>query len=186
MAHGDAVAVLAPTRYEWTVLDFALWAIGAFAVPIYQSSSADQIAWIVSDSGARVVITDSPASAERVRAAVDGPMPVWVIDDGLLAALTAEGATVPAVELGARAGAVTSHDIATIIYTSGTTGRPKGCALTHANLVFETRTMAISFAPQIAERDAGTLLFLPLAHVFGRVVQVWCSRGRCPWPTART
>lgn len=177
---GDAIAIMAANRYEWTVLDFALWTIGAFAVPIYESSSAEQIAWIVTDSGATTVIVDTPANAQRVAAAITVARPIWVMDEELLATLTADGAAIDEAALVAREAGVQPGDVATIIYTSGTTGRPKGCVLTHGNFVFMVRSLVASFAPQLAEPGAATVLFLPLAHVFGRVAEVWAAEGMLP------
>ncbi len=184
---GEPVAILSPTRYEWTVLDFALWSIGAFAVPIYDSSSAEQIEWILRDSRAVAVITDTEASATRVREAVAEPPPLWVVDDGLLDALAVEGADVTDDVLTARAAAARPEDPATIVYTSGTTGRPKGCVITHSNLLFVVRTLVATTGPVVQQPGAKTVLFLPLAHVLGRGAQVYCALGgmqvaHCPNP----
>jgi long-chain acyl-CoA synthetase len=175
---GQPVAILSPTRYEWTVLDFALWTAGAFAVPIYDSSSAEQIEWILADSGAVAVITDSTRSADRVRGAtLSSPPPIWVMDDGLVDALAAEGVAVADEVLSTRCAAVSPQDPATIVYTSGTTGRPKGCVITHENLMFVTRTLAVTTEPVPSEPGARTVLFLPLAHVLGRGAQVYSAVG---------
>ena len=184
---GNPVAILSPTRYEWTVLDFAIWSIGAFAVPIYDSSSAEQIAWIVRDSRAVAVITDSDATAARVREAVSEPPPLWVMDDGLLGSLAAEGSTVSDDVLATRATVARPEDPATIVYTSGTTGRPKGCVITHSNLLFVVRTLVATTGPVVQQPGARTVLFLPLAHVLGRGAQVYCALGgmqvaHCPNP----
>ncbi len=184
---GRPVAILSPTRYEWTVLDFAIWSIGAFAVPIYDSSSAEQIAWIVRDSRAVAVITDSDATAARVREAVSEPPPLWVMDDGLLGSLAAEGSTVSDDVLATRATVARPEDPATIVYTSGTTGRPKGCVITHSNLLFVVRTLVATTGPVVQQPGARTVLFLPLAHVLGRGAQVYCALGgmqvaHCPNP----
>ena len=175
---GQPVAILSPTRYEWTVLDFALWTAGAFAVPIYDSSSAEQIEWILQDSDAVAVITDSALAADRVAgAALTSPPPIWVIDDGLLDALVAEGAEVPDEVLTERSAAVTPQDPATIVYTSGTTGRPKGCVITHENLMYVARTLVMGTQPVVTTPGARTVLFLPLAHVLGRGAQVYSAEG---------
>lgn len=184
---GRPVAILSPTRYEWTVLDFAIWSIGAFAVPIYDSSSAEQIAWIVRDSRAVAVITDSDATAARVREAVSEPPPLWVMDAGLLGSLAAEGSTVSDDVLATRATVARPEDPATIVYTSGTTGRPKGCVITHSNLLFVVRTLVATTGPVVQQPGARTVLFLPLAHVLGRGAQVYCALGgmqvaHCPNP----
>ncbi|MCU0263066.1 MAG: AMP-dependent synthetase/ligase [Candidatus Nanopelagicales bacterium] len=175
---GQPVAILSPTRYEWTVLDFALWTAGAFAVPIYDSSSAEQIEWILQDSEAVAVITDTSRSADRVRGAtLTTPLPIWVIDDGLLDALVAEGAGVPDEVLVTRQAAVSPKDPATIVYTSGTTGRPKGCVITHENLMFVALTLVVGTQPVVTTPGARTVLFLPLAHVLGRGAQVYSAVG---------
>ncbi|MGB7982193.1 MAG: AMP-dependent synthetase/ligase [Candidatus Nanopelagicales bacterium] len=174
---GQPVAILSPTRYEWTVLDFALWAAGAFAVPIYDSSSAEQIEWILADSAAVAVITDSAGSAQRVRDAVLAAPPIWVMDDDLVQALTAEGTDVAEEVITARSAATRPADPATIVYTSGTTGRPKGCVITHENLMFVAQTLVASTGPVVSTPGARTVLFLPLAHVLGRGAQVYSALG---------
>lgn len=174
---GDAVGLLSPTSYEWTVLDFALWAVGAYAVPIYDSSSEEQIEWIVSDSGMTAVLVATDALCERVVRALPEPLPVWVIADGLLAALSEEGTDVPPDEVAARTAATRPDDPATIVYTSGTTGRPKGCVITHANLAFVVDTLVASTGPVVTTPGARTVLFLPLAHVLGRGAHVFCAQG---------
>lgn len=184
---GAPVAIMSPTRYEWTVLDFALWRAGCFAVPIYESSSAEQIDWILQDSGVVAVITDSTAAADRVRAATATPPPIWVMSDGLLEELAADGTDVAEDEVEARCARVSPQDPATIVYTSGTTGRPKGCVITHSNLLFVVRTLVATTGPVVREPGAKTVLFLPLAHVLGRGAQVYCAEGgmqvaHCPNP----
>lgn len=184
---GSPVGILAPTRYEWTVLDFALWRAGAFAVPIYDSSSAEQIEWIVNDSQVTTVIVGSSRQATLVAACLADPPPIWVMDDDLLGALAAEGAVVTGEALDARTAAVTPDSPATIVYTSGTTGRPKGCIITHTNLMFVGRTLVATTRPVVDEPGARTVLFLPLAHVLGRGAQVYCAEGgmqvaHCPNP----
>ncbi|MCU0262144.1 MAG: long-chain fatty acid--CoA ligase [Candidatus Nanopelagicales bacterium] len=175
---GQPVAILSPTRYEWTVLDFALWTAGAFAVPIYDSSSAEQIEWILQDSDAVAVITDSTKSADRVRGAtLSSSPPIWVMDDGLIESLVADGAAVSDEVLTTRCAAVAPRDPATIVYTSGTTGRPKGCVITHENLMYVARTLVAGTAPVVTTPGARTVLFLPLAHVLGRGAQVYSAEG---------
>ncbi len=175
---GQPVAILSPTRYEWTVLDFALWTAGAFAVPIYDSSSAEQIEWILQDSEVVAVITDSRSSADRVHGSTLGTVPpVWVMDDDLLSALQAEGASVADEVLEERIASVSVGDPATIVYTSGTTGRPKGCVISHESLMYVARTLAVGTAPVVSEPGARTVLFLPLAHVLGRGAQVYSAFG---------
>ncbi len=178
---GDRVGIMAKTRYEWTVTDFALWSVAAVPVPIYETSSADQVGWILSDAQAVGCVVETRGHAARVeqaRAAGDG-LPalrhVWQIEDGdlpTLDSLRQQGAGTDATVLEQRAATLAPESLATLIYTSGTTGRPKGCMLTHDNFVAEC-TSAIAMLPELFERDdASTLLFLPLAHVFGRMIEV--------------
>ncbi|WP_369133181.1 long-chain fatty acid--CoA ligase [Modestobacter sp. I12A-02662] len=171
---GDRVGLLARTRYEWTVLDFAIWTAGAVVVPIYETSSTDQISWILSDSGARALVVEGAshaAAVDSVRAEVPELGPVWVIDDGALDQLTTAGAELPDSELTARRATLTSASLATLIYTSGTTGRPKGCELTHANFLFEVRN-GMGLLSGYLNDQGSLLLFIPLAHVLARVLQV--------------
>jgi long-chain acyl-CoA synthetase len=171
---GDRVGLLARTRYEWTVLDFAIWTAGAVVVPIYETSSADQLAWILADSGARAIVVENAGHAATVGSVRDQTPelgPVWVIDDGALDVLTQAGADVPDGELTARRATVTADSLATLIYTSGTTGRPKGCELTHANFLFEIRN-GMTLLDRYLNPDGSLLLFIPLAHVLARVLEV--------------
>ncbi|MCW2760017.1 MAG: AMP-dependent synthetase and ligase [Marmoricola sp.] len=183
---GDRVALISRTRYEWTLLDYAIWFAGAATVPVYETSSATQVEWILTDSGARAVFTETPEHSSRVKEVRDG-LPelhhVWSIEGNGLGILRTLGEDVSDAELEARRTHAGPDDLATLIYTSGTTGRPKGCMLTHGNFMFEL-TVAIAdldvlFDPpeEIADAPA-TLLFLPLAHVFARIIQVGCVKGR--------
>ncbi|HEV7727574.1 MAG TPA: long-chain fatty acid--CoA ligase [Modestobacter sp.] len=177
---GDRVGLLAKTRYEWTVLDYAIWTAGAVVVPVYETSSADQISWILADSGARAIVVETAehaASVESVRAEAPELGPVWVIDDGALETHTAAGADVPDSELAARRATLTADSLATLIYTSGTTGRPKGCELTHANFLFEIRN-GMSLLGNYLDEQGSLLLFIPLAHVLARVLQVGAINTR--------
>ncbi|MEI2786590.1 MAG: AMP-dependent synthetase/ligase [Candidatus Nanopelagicales bacterium] len=182
---GAPVAILASTSYEWAVLDFALWSIGAFAVPIYDSSSAEQIEWILADSAATAVVVDTANAAERVGNGQAPPL--WRFDEGLLAALREEGAHVEDAVIDQRLAAASPQDIATIVYTSGTTGRPRGCVLTHENLMFVVQTLVATTGPVVTTPGARTVMFLPTAHVLGRGAQVYCALGgmqvaHCPKP----
>ncbi|MCW2582748.1 MAG: long-chain-fatty-acid--CoA ligase [Klenkia sp.] len=177
---GDRVALLARTRYEWTVLDFAIWTAGAVVVPVYETSSPDQIAWILADSGARAVVVESSehaASVDSVRDQAPELGPVWVIDDDALGTLSAAGDEVPDSELAARRASLSPDSLATLIYTSGTTGRPKGCELTHANFLFEIGN-GMTLLGRFMNMDGSLLLFIPLAHVLARVLQVGAIKTR--------
>ncbi|RZT85136.1 long-chain acyl-CoA synthetase [Pseudonocardia sediminis] len=178
---GDRVALLSRTRFEWTLFDYAILAAGAVTVPIYETSSPDQIAWIVSDSGAVGIVVETDehvASVDKVRDQLDGLRTVWQIEasgaspdaPGAVEQLTGLGSNISEEEVHARRNAVAADDLATLIYTSGTTGRPKGCELTHRNLVTECRTVGRIF-PELLSEDGSVLLFLPLAHVFGKAIQ---------------
>lgn len=171
---GDRVALLSRTRYEWTLIDYAIWYAGAVTVPVYETSSPDQIRWILADAQCVLAIVEAPghsASVETIRHDVPALIDVLVIDGGAVDALTSRGAAVSTDDLEQRRGAVRAGDLATIIYTSGTTGRPKGCLLTHRNFVDEL-TACIQQVPELFAPGASTLLFLPLAHVFARILEV--------------
>jgi len=175
---GDRVGLLSRTRYEWTLLDFAILAAGGVTVPVYETSSAEQVEWILSDSGARAAVVESAAhraTVESVRERLPELATVWQLDtggeQGAVEALSELGRDLPDDELHARRRQVGGDDLATLVYTSGTTGRAKGCELTHRNLLAETRTV-VRAAPELLNPDAQILLFLPLAHVLARVIQL--------------
>ncbi|MCL2595950.1 MAG: AMP-dependent synthetase/ligase [Promicromonosporaceae bacterium] len=172
---GDRVAIMSSTRYEWTLLDYAIWAAGGVSVPVYETSSPDQVQWILGDSGASVAVVETQAhlgTVEAVREKLSELRDVLVIDAGAIATLIAEGATIDEAEVVARRDAVVGADLATIIYTSGSTGRPKGAELTHANFTHVSMNAADAL-PELLEREgARMLLFLPLAHVFARMIQM--------------
>jgi long-chain acyl-CoA synthetase len=178
---GDRVGILSRTRYEWTWADFALWAAGAVPVPIYETSSADQLAWILADSGCVALIAETRDHAE-LAASVAGRTPamrrVWVIDEGDLGDLARAGRELSGGIVEERRRALTAADLATVIYTSGTTGNPKGCELTHGNLLFELRTIVHEAEPVFAGDGGSTLLFIPLAHVFARIIEIGCAVAR--------
>jgi long-chain acyl-CoA synthetase len=177
---GDRVVLQAKTRYEWTVLDFAIWTAGAVVVPVYETSSADQVAWILADSGARAAVVERAEHAEAVdsvREQAPDLGPVWVIDEDALGTLTAAGADVPDAELAARRAALSAQSLATLIYTSGTTGRPKGCELTHANFLFEIGN-GMGLLTRFLNPEGSILLFIPLAHVLARVIEVGAVKTR--------
>ncbi len=172
---GDSVAIMSRTRYEWTVADFALWSAGAVPVPIYETSSADQVEWILADSGAVGVIVETGAhlaSVEKGRSRLPGLQHVWVIDQGDVDSLSRDGDDVDDAELDARREALDRDTLATIIYTSGTTGRPKGVELTHGNFLTLAENTAEKLAAVVKAPGSSTLLFLPLAHVFARFIEV--------------
>ncbi|NES12329.1 MULTISPECIES: long-chain fatty acid--CoA ligase [Micromonospora] len=177
---GDRVALMSRTRYEWTLLDYAIWAAGAVTVPIYETSSAEQAAWILADSGAVSAVVESTAHATLV-AGVRDRLPelreVWQIELGAVDQLVAAGESVDPAEVEVRRSTLTADDIATIIYTSGTTGRPKGCVLTHRNIYADIAN-AVPVLPNLFRQGASTLLFLPLAHAFARLIQVGVVQAR--------
>ncbi|MER8005546.1 AMP-dependent synthetase/ligase [Streptomyces sp. NPDC094149] len=188
---GGRVAVMSRTRYEWTVLDFAIWAAGGQTVPVYATSSAEQVEWIVRDSGARFVVTETAGNTTTVTTGTgrhQTPPRTWELDEDALTELTVLGREVPDEEVTKRRTALTPDTIATICYTSGTTGRPKGCVLTHANLHAEAANTVELLHPifkEVTRQQASTLLFLPLAHILGRTLQIACLMarieiGHCP------
>jgi len=178
---GDRVGLMSKTRYEWTLADFAIWFVGGVTVPIYETSSAEQVSWILSDSGAVAVFTETDEHTELVgglRDALPALREVWAFDAGAVDRLGESGAGVDDGEIEARRATLSGSSVATVIYTSGTTGRPKGCELTHSNFR-ELCTNAVALLPQVVQAPgASTLLFLPLAHVFARFVQVLCVAAR--------
>jgi long-chain acyl-CoA synthetase len=176
---GERVALMSRTRMEWTLLDYAILAAGAVTVPIYETSSAEQIAWIMSDSEAVAIIVETAEHADLVAQA--GELPacrhVFVIDDGALDTITAQGMSVRPGAVDERVAAIGHGDLATIIYTSGTTGRPKGCVLTQGNLCTNVAQAAQAWR-EVLRDDDSTLLFLPLAHSFAKIVAlVLLDRG---------
>ena len=184
---GDRVALMSRTRYEWTLLDFAIWTAGAVGVPVYETSSSEQVQWILADSGAVACIVETPeheALVTGLRDQLTGLRDLWTIETGAVDELTASGRTVEDKTLEERRTAVQPADLATIIYTSGTTGRPKGCELTHSNMFFEVANVVSphpgdeSLGRVFQDDGASTLLFLPLAHVFARLVEVGVVMAR--------
>jgi long-chain acyl-CoA synthetase len=173
---GDRVGLLSHTRYEWTLADYAIWAAGAVTVPVYETSAAGQVEWILGDSGARAAIVETDQHAAIVgdlRDRLPGLSRVWQITG--LDELARTGADVTDDQFRQRRAARRAGDLATIIYTSGTTGRPKGCELTHRNLLSAVRNAVHGALPEIFEiADCSTLLFMPLAHVFARIIEIGC------------
>jgi long-chain acyl-CoA synthetase len=192
---GDRVAILSANCYEWTLFDFAIWAAGAASVPIYVTSSAEQIEWIMSDSGAVAVVAENAALAQRVegvREKLPALAHVWRIDDKAVETLVEAGKDLSDTAVKERREAVKVDDLATLIYTSGTTGKPKGVALTHRNL-FASCNNAVEYLAALFKGDGlestSTLLFLPLAHVFGRMVEVGAVIARATlghWADVKT
>jgi long-chain acyl-CoA synthetase len=170
---GDRVAIMARTRYEWTILDFATWYAGAVVVPIYDTSSAEQIDWILNDSHSVGIIVETPALRDLVQTVLPShTRHVWTMTDDVLAILREAGKHIGDDEIERRRNAVTPSSLATLIYTSGTTGKPKGVQLTHANFLSETGNVAQGASELFLKPGGSTLLFLPVAHVFGRMVQI--------------
>ncbi|MGI5377372.1 AMP-dependent synthetase/ligase [Streptomyces sp. CA-251387] len=181
---GDRIAVMARTRYEWTLLDFGAWAAGLVTVPVYPTSSVFQTRWILQDSGAVALVTETAAQAAALGPELDRVPDLrhmWVMEKGHVERLAESGAQQPDGEVAVRRGMLAPDTLATLIYTSGTTGRPKGCALTHGNFFAEVDNAIELLYPIFKARtseEASVLLFLPMSHVFGRMVAVACIRAR--------
>ncbi|MEV0369426.1 AMP-dependent synthetase/ligase [Streptomyces sp. NPDC050636] len=172
---GDRVGLMSRTRYEWTLLDFAIWSAGAITVPVYETSSAEQIQWILGDSGAVACLVETPtheAAVESVRDRLPGLANVWQIERDAIARLRAAGDGIADEEVDERSAIADADSPATIVYTSGTTGRPKGCVLSHRSFFAECGNTVERLRPLFRTGDASVLLFLPVAHVFGRLVQI--------------
>lgn len=184
LAPGDRIAIMARTTYEWTLLDFAAWAAGLVTVPVYPTSSVFQVRWILQDSGAVALATETVAQASALgpeRDRIPDLRHMWVFEKGHVERLAELGRDVPDQEVAVRRGVLGPDTLATLIYTSGTTGRPKGCALTHGNFFAEIDNAIELLHPIFRAKTsdaASMLLFLPLSHVFGRMVAVACLRAR--------
>ncbi|MGW2562357.1 AMP-dependent synthetase/ligase [Streptomyces sp. NPDC001514] len=181
---GDRVAIMCRTRYEWTLFDFAVWTVGAQSVPIYPTSSAEQVFWMLHDAEVSACMVEHEDHAMTIGSVIDR-LPhlkrLWQLDKGAVAELFAAGTRIDEDVVDRHRRAVTPESVATVIYTSGTTGRPKGCVITHANFMYETHTLIGRWEPVFHSKpgdEAATLLFLPLAHVFGRMVEVAAILGR--------
>ncbi|WP_443050688.1 AMP-dependent synthetase/ligase [Streptomyces sp. H27-D2] len=181
---GDRLAIMARTTYEWTLLDFGAWAAGLVTVPIYPTSSALQARWIIHDSGAVGCAVEN-VEQTRLISAERGKLPhlehLWQFDAGAVCQLTNAGRRIPDSLVTERRAGLSPQSTATLIYTSGTTGRPKGCVLTHGNFFAEVDNSIELLHPvfkSVSKEPASTLLFLPLSHVFGRMVAVGCLRSR--------
>jgi long-chain acyl-CoA synthetase len=170
---GERVAIMARTRYEWTILDFAIWYAGAVVVPIYDTSSAEQIDWILNDSSTVGIIVETPALRELVQTVLPSHTKhIWTMTEDVLAVLRNAGAQVSDDEIERRRAALLPGTLATLIYTSGTTGKPKGVSLTHGNFLAECGNVVQGASDLFLKPGGSTLLFLPVAHVFGRMVQI--------------
>ncbi|MFD5189057.1 AMP-dependent synthetase/ligase [Streptomyces sp. NPDC058357] len=181
---GDRIAIMARTTYEWTLLDFAAWAAGLVTVPIYPTSSAFQTRWILQDSGAVACAVETAEQSRLIsqeRKQLGDLAHLWQFDTGALGRLKTLGRDVPDDSVAARRATLEPETPATLIYTSGTTGRPKGCVLSHGNFFAEVDNAIELLHPvfkSVSEYPASTLLFLPLSHVFGRMVAIGCLRAR--------
>lgn len=179
IAAGDRVGLISKTRYEWTLLDYAIWWVGACTVPIYETSSAEQIKWILKDSAAVACIVESAEHYEKVRSVrPDAPSlrNIWSLHANAISEIETIGTGIDDADVESRRATIESGTLATLIYTSGTTGRPKGCMLTHGNFRFELESATSALDDLFGSEDAATLLFLPLAHVFARIIQIGAIR----------
>lgn len=179
---GERVGLMSRTRYEWTLLDFAIWSAGGIPVPIYETSSPEQVEWILRDSGAAALIVETAAhrsTVDSVLGKLDSELTVWQIEGErpAVSELTEAGKELADEQVHERRRTLTPDSTATLVYTSGTTGRPKGCDLTHGNLLAEVRANSSAF-PQIMEPGNSLLLFLPLAHVLARALALTCVYSR--------
>ena len=176
---GQAVAIMSRTRYEWTLIDFAIWYAGAVSVPIYESSAPSQMEWILSDSDSVALFVENAEHLERfeqIKAGAPMVRKVWEIESDAISQLIKLGRDISDSSIEAKRKSSKLRDLATIIYTSGTTGKPKGCELTHRGFVELSKNATLEL-PQVVAEGASTLLFLPLAHVFARFIEVLCVHG---------
>ncbi len=183
LERGDRVAIMSGTSYEWMLCDFAIWTAGGVTVPIYETSSAEQVEWNLGDSGAVAIFTADDALTgivEQVRPRLASLRAVWSMEPAELDALAATGSDIDRAKVETRRTSQTSDSLATIIYTSGTTGRPKGCMLTHANLLSEQRNVvaAKNVTEMVFNANSKTLLFIPVAHILARVIQLAAVHNR--------
>ena len=169
---GDRVAIMAKTRYEWTILDFAIIYCGAVTVPIYETSSAEQVKWILSDSGSVMIIVESPTLAQTAKTVLpESCKEILTITNDALPTLMAAGREIPDSKVDERISSLGPDDTMTLIYTSGTTGNPKGVTFSHGNFISECSNVVQYAYVEFLKPGGSTLLFLPIAHVFGRMIQ---------------
>ena len=176
---GQAVAIMSRTRFEWTLIDFAIWYAGAVSVPIYESSAPAQMEWILSDSDAVALFVENDehlARFEQIKSGAPLIRNVWKIESDAIDQLVKVGREIGDDVIEAKRKSAKLGDLATIIYTSGTTGQPKGCELTHRGFVELSKNATLEL-PQVVAEGSSTLLFLPLAHVFARFIEVLCVHG---------
>jgi len=178
---GARVGIMSRTRYEWALVDFAVWFAGCISVPVYETSSPSQVAWILGDSGTTAAVVESAHHENVIRQAahqeqLETIRSIWQMDGDGLDALREAGTGISDELLEERRSSLQLDSVATIIYTSGTTGRPKGCELTHLNFVELSRN-AQAALPECVHEGAATIMFLPLAHVFARFISVLCVAG---------
>lgn len=176
---GQAVAIMSRTRFEWTLIDFAIWYAGAVSVPIYESSAPSQMEWILSDSDSVAVFLETDEHVERfeqIKAGAPLVRKVWTIESDAIEQLIKVGRDITDETIAVKRKSAKLRDLATIIYTSGTTGKPKGCELTHRGFVELSKNATLEL-PKVVAEGASTLLFLPLAHVFARFIEVLCVHG---------
>ena len=172
VARGDRVAIMAKTRYEWTILDFAIIYCGAITVPIYETSSAEQVRWILSDSASVLLVVESPHLAELAESVrPKSCREILTITEDAIPSLVLAGRGVPDSEVDERINSLGPEDLMTLIYTSGTTGNPKGVTFTHGNFISECSNVVLYARVEFLKSSGSTLLFLPIAHVFGRMIQ---------------
>ena len=173
---GTRISLFSATRWEFTVIDYAIWASGCAAVTIYETSSADQVEWIVGDSGSKVIICET-ADHRRIFESVSDRVPEcstsFMIEERAIDELKALATDASRAEVEQRIGAIKHDDLASLVYTSGTTGMPKGCILSHGNFIWESRQLE-AMAPQVMNDTQRQLMFLPLAHIWARLVEVVC------------
>ncbi|MGL4172861.1 MAG: AMP-dependent synthetase/ligase [Actinomycetota bacterium] len=194
VAPGDRVGLMSKTRYEWTAMDFAIWSAGAVTVPVYETSSQEQTRAILHDSGVIACVVEDAAHAKllgSIRHQLPALRDVWHIEAGGLDDLVAAGMDIDPAVIVQRRNAVRPEDLATVVYTSGTTGQSRGCQLTHGNFIFLVENITVLMAKVLRAPEAATLIFLPLAHVLGRIAQVIAIRagarvGHCGDPAELT